>query len=195
MLTTDDRLYCTLLCAEHGIDSRRLPSYMYLLQLFGFKLNFKYKVSYKKLTSNYNKYLNDLIATGYVYETKKKQVFVSQLSTKNLADMVINEDLYIEVRTLLSMLDKLSVETLMFICFTDFVIQEDLAKDSLSSEVLKKDRQLLENILTTLTSNFSDKLFYFSLYFLDLVRRHQIYEEQECIRDRIKDISRGDGDC
>ena len=66
-----DKYYLFLYCIKNKIAANRLIGYLYLYQMAGFNLNFKYKVTGSGMkSSDVTTYLNTLISKGLV-EVKK----------------------------------------------------------------------------------------------------------------------------
>ena len=157
-----DKYYLFLYCIKNKIAANRLIGYLYLYQMAGFNLNFKYKVTGSGMkSSDVTTYLNNLISKGLV-EVKKG--ILSLIDKDNILDILeskynICEDDKECLEDIRIFADSLDYDVLYFICITNLVMSDMLSK--LGDNFLYKSdsKEQLQNIIRELCFEYSEEDF------------------------------------
>lgn len=174
MKTGNDRLFCTLVSSEGGIKTGRITCYMYLFQLAGFELNFRYKVANYGVKSNdFNQYLSEAINQG-VLNTNRGIINV----TIDIEEAYLKYPLGITdlnlIENIKSFLDALSDDDLTFLCLTDIIVSD--TKKKVSVNKMAEERTTIESVLKGLSPVFSEENFDTSLKVIRFIKEGK-YEE------------------
>ena len=137
---SDDALFCILNACYKRNSICKLISNMYIYQLAGLSLNFKYKIPYKGISSqDLNKFITETITKGYLKEVNDGLELTSLgLSTLESFAGTIEEFEFIDY--IQDLCNKLSYDELNFLCITDFVISEVKEKYGVNGLISQENR-------------------------------------------------------
>ena len=164
--TIDDKFFCTIISCESNMTADRLVCYLYIFQLAGFDLNFRYKwTSHGIASRDIDSYFNLLSGYGLIQVNRNGTVSLLNGALDDVDSMAITyEDLEL-VNSLLSFLNRLSYNEVLFLCLVDIIIKDYFNHPKKSADDLLKDEIKIKNTLASLSSEYSDDNFYFALKF------------------------------
>lgn len=158
MKTHDDRYFCTLVSCEKPMSATRLTCYMYILQLAGFELNYKYKITGNGLCSReVESYFNDLAGQGILDSDEHGNIILNVSLDDEYAKLPLTFDSVKLIEEVINFLDGLEYEDLLFLCLTDLTVSDMLQK--CTPEEFLARRATVESILKSLSPAFSTENF------------------------------------
>lgn len=168
MISRDDRLFCMLNCIDEGIKTSRLVCYMYVYQICGLSLNYRYKAGISNLKSErFNTFLNESVNEGYI-NVKKCNITITESGREMLTSFVFSLDELEYLENIKESLDRLTDEELYFIVLTDILISEVKHQSGVSG--LVKNKEKIKHTLSQLTSNYTEERFDSSIGFLKVLK-------------------------
>lgn len=174
MKTGNDRLFCTLVSSEGGIKTGRITCYMYIFQLAGFELDFRYKVAnYGVKSHDFNQYLNEAINQGVLSANRGTINVTIDIEEAYLKYPLGITDLNL-IENIKSFLDELDDDDLTFLCLTDIVVSD--MKKKVSVNRMAEERLNIESVLQGLSPVFSKENFDSSLKVIRYIKEGQ-YEK------------------
>lgn len=167
-----DKYYSILSSVKDKLKANRLIAYLYLYQMAGFNVNFKYKVTGAGMKSNdATTYLNNLISKGLII-VKRGMLYLCDIeNTLDLKYNISEEDKekFYKIKLLA---DKLDYDTLYFICITNLVLTDMLEKfgsDFLDNELYKRKlKQIISDLCFEYTDNHLDR----TLELIENIKKH-----------------------
>lgn len=154
MVTSNDRVFCSLVACDYGIDMKKMPYYMYLMQVAGFEVNYRYTVHTNRIRSHgLSKDINTLISMGVLdndYELTDKgagelgKLFVTWYEDET-ADMVSE------------LVSQSTTNELYVLCVVDIIVMETLEKSGYVGLMSNKDTILRD--VRYLCGDVSDETF------------------------------------
>ena len=169
MKTADDKFYCVTACCDNNFSYARSLYSMYLFQIAGFNLGYRFKITTSGVCSrDFDAYMNDKIADGS-FKTKDGDI----LTCFNIEDFLLSTPIDlsgIEVTDyIISNLSNVTDDELAFICLTDILIQDTLRKGG--ADYLKKQRSSIEDTLAALSACYSEENFDAAIYITRTLRK------------------------
>ena len=157
MKTADDKFYCVTACCDNNFTYARSLYSMYLFQMAGFNLGYRFKITTSGVCSrDFDAYMNDKIADGS-FKTENGNI----LTCFNIEEYLLNTPIDlsgIEITDfIISSLANVTDDELALICLTDILIQDTLKKGG--AEYLQKQRETIESTLATLSSSYTKENF------------------------------------
>lgn len=171
MMTSNDKLYIILHSCDGGVEASRLPYYVYIYQLLKVDFNFKFKVTSNGFTSPaLDSYINELISGGYleIIDGGFKQ---SERGEELYLQMPITNYDFSFVDYIASVLNLLGEQELYFLCVTHMVVDDVFKK--YSYEELASKKAYVENLVSSLTGNFTEKEFNSAVSLIRRIWKHE----------------------
>jgi len=155
--TANDRLFCLAVSCEKGLPSERLLYYMYMFQLAGFELNFRYSIGAEGLVSrDLSKYLNEIISKG-VLRSENGYLYITEDISEIYCYLPITySDLEI-MDAICEIVQSLSSDELNLVCVVDYIIMEVTTFRGVDG--LIKERESIEDVVSKLCSAYSKENF------------------------------------
>ncbi|MBQ8234773.1 MAG: hypothetical protein IJZ36_04235 [Bacilli bacterium] len=156
-----DKYYSILGSVQDKLKANRLIAYLYLYQMAGFNINFKYKVTGAGMKStDATTYLNNLISKGLITVKRGMLYLCDSENTLETKYNISEEDneIFEKIKVLA---DKLDYDVLYFVCITNLVLTDMLDKfgaDFLENDLYKnKLKQIISNLCFEYTDNNLDR--------------------------------------
>lgn len=168
MISRDDRLFCVLNSIDDKIKSNRLVFYLYIYQVSGLDINFKYKLGTLSLKSErFSEYLNYLVSEGYI-KIHRGTISLTDYGNEVLSEFVFSLDELEYLEFFKEKLSNLTDEELYFLVVLDTLISEIKEKDGVQGLIRQKEQ--VKTTLKQLTSIYSDKNFNNALAMLNKLK-------------------------
>lgn len=166
---SDDSLFCILSSCEKESSICQITNNIYIYQLAGFDINFKYKLPFRNLTSlDLNQVITDTISMGYLDETSNG-IKLTILGEELLKGFVGSQAEFDYVNKINKIRDSFSTDELNFICLTNYIVSE--VKEKYGVEGLISQKSKIKETLKRLSSVFSEENFNDALSVLKEIRK------------------------
>lgn len=165
MINSRDRLFYLLFSIEDNkLSVGRLNCYMYIFQLLGVNLDYKFRINTSGLRSkNFSRFLEDQIAKGVVCQ-KDGYIAITN-DSESLVDNYIMSFRDIRITNYVkSILSDLSDDELYLVCIVSIIMNDVISSRGI--DALVTSRNFIENSVKNLCSAYSSDNFNYSIAFL-----------------------------
>ncbi len=155
----EDRSFLLYATCRNGIDVNRYDKYMYIFQLLGFDLSFRFRLGVNGVKSkNCSSYLEEQISNGYV-SVSNGVLRTTDYGDRGLSNGVVDYNEYHIMEETLGILGNLSYNDLNLLVIIDLVISNNKDKNGLN--YLVSNRDLIEGTVqniwhTSSTDKFNE---------------------------------------
>ena len=157
MISRDDKLFCVLNSIDKEIKSNRLVCYLYIYQVSGLDINFKYKTGMSTLKSDkFDVYLNYLVSEGCI-KINRSIVSITSYGEEVLGNFIFSVDEIEYLDTIKKKLNNLNDDELFFLVLLDIIISEIKAQAGVQGLIKQRDK--IKTTLKQLTNIYSEENF------------------------------------
>lgn len=154
-------------CTDN-IDTGRLVYYMYIFQMSGFKLGFKYRINASGVSCRQiNSLVNEAVNKGLI-EVRSGVVYLTDLGYSSYYSTPFTLEEWDKIDYIKSVLSRLSESELAFICLTDMLVYGVLNKNGYTG-LIEKELEI-KNTLSSLSSEYSLENFNAAIKFISGVK-------------------------
>ena len=168
MVTSNDRAFCILVACDNDIGMKKMPYFMYLMQVAGFEVNYRYTIRTDRIRSHgLSKDVNLLTSMGILDNsygvTDKGGAELSKYYITayddSLCDMVVD---YVR---------DLDIHDLYVLCVVDIIVMETLSNSGYEG-LIKNKPKMLEDI-RYLCGEVPDNVFDFCIGVMRKIRNRR----------------------
>lgn len=166
----ENRIFCTLMCCMDGVSQSCLQYRLYLLQVAGFAIGFRFKLSNNGASSqDVSTWVQECMADGFLV-LENGMLSLSVQEDEEEVDCVFftyeERELFNDVMNLLKGLDR---DELNLLCVVDMLMQSALRSEGING--MSDIRQEIEGMASRLCSAYSQENFVSALRVLNAIRR------------------------
>ena len=171
MVTRDDREFCLAISCEGGLQSSRLTYYMYVWQMLGFNIQFRYRLQSCGFCSNdCSTYVNEAVGVGdfnidnmgYITPADHMTWYEEVPFSLEVIEILNNVKLF---------LDRLDQSDLELLCLSDLLITTVIQKKS--AEALVTEQESIKSTLKTFCSSYTEEDFDSCISFMRQVKAYK----------------------
>lgn len=157
--------FILLSCSRKALTLKELTSRMYLLETIGYNIHYRYRISNGCLLSNKVANLVDILESeGYIKQSSLGLFTTTDSGDYELYWTLLNHAEYVRLDKVMTLLDSLNRDGVVYVAILDRVMKETLGNVDLN--VLKHDESVILNSMYSITSNNSEDDFQEGLWYL-----------------------------
>lgn len=167
--------FILLSCSRKALTLKELTSRMYLLETIGYNIHYRYRISNGYLLSSKVANLVDVLESeGYIKQSSLGLYTITDSGDYELYWTLLNYTEYVRLNKVMTLLDKLNRDGVVYVAILDRVMKETLGNVDLN--VLKHDESVILNSVYSITSNNSEDDFQEGLWYLRQLKEAFSYE-------------------
>lgn len=154
---SNDSLFCVLSACQTGCSLSRLTNSIYIYQLAGFSINFKFKLPFCNLESfDLGRVVAEQTSMGYLKETSDgfNLTVLGEELLNGFAGSIAEFEYCNKISSICSSLDN---DALSFVCLVDYIITEVKEKFGVSGLIEQRDK--ITSTLKRLSAKYTDANF------------------------------------